>query len=403
MRTAARLGGLSLATAFVAATLSGPCAAAAEPESTGVAAAVPVAASSVAVAAAEPAYGPLKVMPLGDSITYGSGSADSRVGNRTGAPTASGYRVELGDRLRAAGLDVDFVGSQRAGPPGADTEHEGHSGWRIDQIAANVDGWLAGYEPDAVLLHLGTNDMAQNMGVRASADRLSALIDQIRAARPDAGIFVQRLVQGHIEPYRSRIAAFNSRIPGIVAGKDAKVHLVDQSAIGGLSIFDNLHPNDHGYAKMAYNLYRAMAAVYLGDSEPAGANPYAVTTATLCFQINSYATGKRTWHARCSPWTRRGGQWQRPGTTTETALTLVPTRHATRKVTVPTKVRVEGRYVTRTVNGKKKRVWVKPHHETRPVARTVKVLVPAHYETRTRTVSTWLTDDPYLTHALAVR
>ncbi|MBM2615569.1 GDSL family lipase [Actinoplanes sp. LDG1-06] len=272
---------------------------------------------------AAPAAVPLKVMPLGDSITWGSGSADSRVGNRTGALTAGGYRIDLRARLAAAGLDVDFVGSRQAGPPGTDRDNEGHPGWRIDQIAANVDGWLATYRPDVVLLHIGTNDMAQNRSVAASAARLSALIDQIRAARPDAAIFVQKLVQGHVEPEKSRIAAYNTAIPGIVATKDDNVHLVDQSSIGGLSEFDDLHPNDDGYAKMAFNLYRAMAGVYGDGGWPTGSDPYAATTRTLCFRINRTVAGEQTWHAQCDLWTRHTGtgrnaaaEWKRPAPAT---------------------------------------------------------------------------------------
>jgi lysophospholipase L1-like esterase len=349
-------------------------------------------------AEADPALTPLKVMPLGDSITWGSGSADSRIGNRTGAATTSGYRIDLQNRLATAGLTVDFVGSQQAGPQGTDRDNEGHPGWRIDQIAANVDGWLATYQPDVILLHIGTNDMAQNRTAGATA-RLSGLIDQIRTARPDADIFVQQVVQGHIEPYKSRIAAYNRTIPGIVAGKGAKVHLVDQSSIGGLSEFDGLHPNDAGYAKMAFNLYRALAGVYQGgDAWPTGANPYAASAATLCFRINRTVAGKQTWHALCSRWTRRAGVWQRPGAMTETYLVHVKAHYITRKVSGVAKVWVKDQDVTKTVKGRKTRVRVKAHYETRKVIKTVKVLVKAHYETRTRVVTTWLSDDPYITN-----
>ncbi|MEU8819099.1 SGNH/GDSL hydrolase family protein [Actinoplanes sp. NPDC048796] len=324
-RLAGRLAGVVLAATVLAAGISGP------------------AAADRLVAE------PVRVMPLGDSITWGSGSADSRVGNRTGAATASGYRVDLRKRLTAAGMDVDFVGSRQAGPSGTDRDNEGHPGWRIDQIAAEVDGWLDTYRPDVVLLHIGTNDIAQNRPVDVSAAGLSALIDQIRAGRPGADIFVQRLVQGHAEPVKSRIAAYNRMIPGIVAGKDAKVHLVDQSSVGGLSLFDNLHPNDDGYAKMAYNLYRAMARVYSGGGAwPAGRNPYTATARTLCFQINRTVAGRRTWHPDCRTWTLRT-VWQRPGTT----------------------------------------------------VRTYRVKVKGHYVTRTRVVATWLSDDPYLTSVRA--
>src|SRR3982750_4385126 len=48
--------------------------------------------------AATPAPGSLKILPLGDSITYGRWSE-----------TTSSYRVDLQNRLKAAGKRVDFV------------------------------------------------------------------------------------------------------------------------------------------------------------------------------------------------------------------------------------------------------------------------------------------------------
>src|SRR5262245_26569406 len=56
----------------------------------------------------------IKVMPLGDSITYGSGSSNK-----------GGYRFPLWNDLRVYGSPVDFVGSQQSGPAGFDRDHEG--------------------------------------------------------------------------------------------------------------------------------------------------------------------------------------------------------------------------------------------------------------------------------------
>src|SRR6476619_7099245 len=97
------------------------------------------------IASAE-SNGGTKVMPLGDSITEGT-------------QVPGGYRIGLWQRLANGRYTVDLVGSQFNGPSAlGDHDHEGHPGWRIDQIDANINGWLASAGPRTVLLHIGTND-----------------------------------------------------------------------------------------------------------------------------------------------------------------------------------------------------------------------------------------------------
>src|SRR4051812_49089883 len=116
--------------------------------------------------------GGVRVMPLGDSITDGYN-------------VPGGYRIELWQRMASAGNVVDFVGSGSNGPANlGDHDHEGHSGWRIDQLDANIVGWLGTSAPRTVLLHIGTNDMNQNYDIANAPARLSALIDKIRANAP---------------------------------------------------------------------------------------------------------------------------------------------------------------------------------------------------------------------------
>ena len=59
---------------------------------------------------------PIKIMPLGDSITYGSSSTGT-----------VGYRRLLYQLLIGVGYDVDFVGNKTNGSPeDFDLDHEGH-------------------------------------------------------------------------------------------------------------------------------------------------------------------------------------------------------------------------------------------------------------------------------------
>ena len=91
-------------------------------------------------------------MPLGDSITYGEG----------GAGGFGGYRGPLYFALDGAGYSIDYVGTlSDNGGSIPDRNHEGHPGWRIDQIHDNIGGWLGAANPDIILLHIGANDFVQ--------------------------------------------------------------------------------------------------------------------------------------------------------------------------------------------------------------------------------------------------
>jgi lysophospholipase L1-like esterase len=241
---------------------------------------------------------PLKVMPLGDSITMGIGSQ-----------TFSSYRIDLQNRLRAAGLSVDFVGSQRnGGPATADLDHEGHSGWTVAKIAANADGWLATYQPDAVLLQIGTNDLRTEAAAVGATGRLSALVSRITKDRPTAEVFVAKITGSRNNPgQQARTDAYNEMVPGIVAGKGPKVHVVDQSTVRDLDIRDALHPNDFGFAKMSWNWYQAMRKVYAttGTAWPATGNPYLAQRARRCLLTDADPGPAYVGVVDCRWWQRR--------------------------------------------------------------------------------------------------
>jgi len=204
---------------------------------------------------AEAAVGsqPVRIMPLGDSITYGTGS-DSK----------SSYRAALWNRLvDQAGYNIDFVGSQQSGAL-PDRDNEGHRGWRIDQIAADIDGWMSTYQPDVVLLHIGTNDMIQGYHLATAPQRLGALLDQILTDQPATTIIVAQIVPSLNPVTEARIKAFNAALPGIVAARGSRVHLVNMSVLSPADMYDNVHPNDLGYARMAVRWYSALETV-LGD------------------------------------------------------------------------------------------------------------------------------------------
>ncbi|WP_433233589.1 cellulose binding domain-containing protein [Micromonospora sp. CA-248260] len=213
--------------------------------------------SVVTAPAAAESNGGVRVMPLGDSITDGFN-------------VPGGYRIELWQRLVADGYRVDFVGSMFNGPSNlGDHDHEGHSGWTIAQIDANVVNWLRNTTPRTVLLHIGTNDMYNASGAPA---RLSTLIDKITNTAPNADVFVATIIPRN--GTESAVRTFNAAIPGIVQSKvtaGKRVHLVDMfSAVGTADLADGIHPNATGYRKMATTWYNALRAVpgSLGGNTP---------------------------------------------------------------------------------------------------------------------------------------
>jgi lysophospholipase L1-like esterase len=200
----------------------------------------------------------LKIMPLGDSITWGT--PDLSYG---------GYRHLLGTLLSNDGYSFEFVGSGQSGLIPS-PNNEGHFAWTIPQIKNGIDskGWLETYQPDIVLLHIGTNDLRPRVGGAASApDILSTLLDDILARLSQAHVIVAQIIpfgRGPDQVHQS----YNAAIPGIVASKGPRVSTVDMQNILSRSDYaDGFHPNAGGYDKMARAWEPAIRAVIPGSAQ----------------------------------------------------------------------------------------------------------------------------------------
>jgi lysophospholipase L1-like esterase len=210
-----------------------------------------------------PARHPVRILPLGDSLTWGKGSTDH-----------TGYRAHLHRALTAAGLDVDFVGSQHNGT-GRDTDHEGHPGWRIDQIGARLGPWLRATDPDVVLLDIGTNDYVQRYGVARAPDRLAALVDRIALLAPDTHIVLAKLLVIAGDHRGAGVRELNAAVPRIAAARRARVTVADMSRISVANTVDGVHPTDAGYRQMAYQWLQALRTVLpTGRAWPGTADPF---------------------------------------------------------------------------------------------------------------------------------
>jgi lysophospholipase L1-like esterase len=185
----------------------------------------------------------LRIMPLGDSITDGHG-------------IPGGYRIDLWRMLGARGIAVDFVGSLRNGPAWLpEKEHEGHSGWRIDQIQALVDASLRKYRPDVVLLLIGTNDILGHYRVGTAPERLGALVDQMAADRPAMEILVSTIPPTDSAILNRQVVRYNAAVRQVVRRRAAAgrpIWLVDGGgSLTRADLADGVHPNRTGYRKLA--------------------------------------------------------------------------------------------------------------------------------------------------------
>lgn len=242
-----------------------------------------------------PAQAAVQVLPLGDSITQG--------GQWVGDSFAS-YRSPLIDLLGGTQVgnsnskgyvyDVNFIGSQSTtfenNPANGsgnsllqDPEHEGHWGWRADEIlnntgvhpegatsgSGNLNDWLGSYTPDVVLMHLGTNDAIDNDGgasfVSQTKADLGTIIDTLINDNSAVKIFMARLIPSQNGTVNTRITNLNAAISDLAAEKNAGngsdyVFLVDQnSGFNTSTMFaDDYHPNATGDQFMAEQWYTAM-------------------------------------------------------------------------------------------------------------------------------------------------
>lgn len=196
--------------------------------------------------------GPLRIMPLGDSITEAEAGHNS-------------YRRVLWKRLNGSDCAVDFVGSKSGvsrgsrdsgsvTPPNADFDlnHEGYWDYSINQLTPRVAGLVGQASPDVVLVHMGTNDLLRGQSPAGVAQELGALIDAIREGKPDAHILLAKII-----PASTNVAAttaLNQAIDGLASGRtrgSSPVVVVNQAAGYGLGDnYDGVHPAPSGESKL---------------------------------------------------------------------------------------------------------------------------------------------------------
>lgn len=213
---------------------------------------------------------PIKIVPLGNSITSA----------RVTTAGANSYRRNLWHKLEDAGYNVDYVGSQdkdhKGGTypdPSFDHDHEGHWGWRADQIVADLATWLGGYTPDVALIHLGSNDILQGNTVASTIDEIKAVINILRSDNSDITIFLAQILPLPDTDDNVNVNLLNSDLADVASAMNqaqSRIIIVNQNS--GWSIasntYDDIHPNTSGEEKMATKWFNAFDDIFMLNEPP---------------------------------------------------------------------------------------------------------------------------------------
>jgi autotransporter-associated beta strand protein len=274
----------------------------------------------------------LKIMPMGDSITYGGGG------------TQAGYRgplqTLLNPTVNALAPRFEYAGASVSNPsilptyPINQTHHNGYSSYATLDLSNNLDGydptrfnqlggadrnpnggyWITGGNgtgrtadyPDVVLLMVGANDIYQQttyanplINVANYQANLTTLVNKLITLRPAV-----RVIVADITPWASQAAnvtLINTAANAAVAALQAqgkRVSLVDMFTLfpaNGMTS-GGLHPNDTGYTFMDNQWLHAIHASVPGVSQALpGAAPVVVATgATLDLNGNQVTVGGLT-------------------------------------------------------------------------------------------------------------
>ncbi|GET41624.1 SGNH/GDSL hydrolase family protein [Microseira wollei] len=194
----------------------------------------------------------LKIMPLGDSIT-------------DGYFVPGGYRIELWNSLTKQGYNIEFVGSANNGPDSLPSRnHEGHSGWRIDEIRQEIASWLPKFQPDTILLLIGTNDICQGYKIETASDYLARLVGEIFKFAPNVQLFIASIPPIGEATLNLRASLYNRKIEELVQRRQQAgeaIRFVDVYYLLNLNdLPDGVHPNQEGFRKIALAWEKAIVA-----------------------------------------------------------------------------------------------------------------------------------------------
>ncbi len=230
---------------------------------------------------------PLKVLTIGDSLTYG---VDQELSN-TNKPRVA-YRQTLSQNLIDYFGKVAFVGNIDEYTTTINDpylfRHSGYSGYVIEDVyhienhpgvKPMVNDMMKKYKPDIVIMMLGTNDLFQSTMTKDIFPRWESFVLQVEAQLPENGL----LICSAIPPTEGKTTEtiFNENVlvrTRALAMEGYKVGFADpytplSEHTDTYLNKDGTHLNYMGYNVIARVFTEAITTAYTTDSEKVMPNP----------------------------------------------------------------------------------------------------------------------------------
>jgi lysophospholipase L1-like esterase len=205
-------------------------------------------------------------MLLGDSITAGI----------NGSNPVGGYRDDLDSMLVSVDAVFDFIGTLNDGL-GFDADHEGHGGWTVDMILADIDSFMHQTGPEIILTHLGTNDISSEQDIPGILAELDSLLAKIYNYNVNMVVYLSGIIPRN-DSMDSLTTQLNGGIIDLVTDWSSggySVKFIDQNGAFKANpnwqtdyLFDHVHPNNAGYAVMAITYFDSLVSENIYGQNP---------------------------------------------------------------------------------------------------------------------------------------
>ncbi|HWH84941.1 MAG TPA: GDSL-type esterase/lipase family protein [Burkholderiaceae bacterium] len=201
--------------------------------------------------AIRPADQPLRILPIGDSITQGGR-----------LPKEYTYRWQLARLLSDEGIAHDFIGTRHLGldpafrwPRPWNDAHEGYYGATTRAVVDQVTQHLGALPPpDIALVYLGTNDSVDFGNTIITP--LIELVGSLRVRNPDVAVLIGRVPKAvmagavALELRVDQLARLSTPESPVVIVPIDEGWVADPRAFDSDTL-DGAHPNLRGQRKMA--------------------------------------------------------------------------------------------------------------------------------------------------------